>query len=310
MPRWLMRDWGAKLGALLLAAALWFHAATEHSFRRELNVPLVIEDPIVPAGEPAIVPSSPVPATVRVAVSGGGKDLLRTSGDDFLLRLRVPVAAAGSRLSLRLGPTQVENHTELELSVEEVIAPAELTVIVDHSQERRVPVRPRIGLHLAESYTQVGRATLDPDSVDVSGPVSHLRELDAVYTDSLHREAVREDIDLELALHIPEGRQLKMGRDRVRVLINIQELAEYSILNVPVSVTGGPQDAVAEPSRVTVRVRGGADLIGALDPESDLRLTVQYAAAITDEGGLIAARQDRLYEIRQILPARATVGSR
>ena len=44
MHRWLIRDWGAKLGAVLLAAALWFHAATEDSYRRDLDVPLIVEE--------------------------------------------------------------------------------------------------------------------------------------------------------------------------------------------------------------------------------------------------------------------------
>jgi hypothetical protein len=62
---------------------------------------------------------------------------------------------------------------------------------------------------------------------------------------------------------------------------------------------------MAEPSRVTVRVRGGADLIGSLDPEADLGLTVAYVGI--DSSLEIRAPDDRLYEVRQIIPPRATV---
>jgi hypothetical protein len=310
MQRWLTRDWGAKLGAVLLATALWFHAVTEHSYRRALDIPLLIEDPATPAGEASIVLSSAAPSFVRVAVVGTGKDLLRASVDDFLLRVQTPFGPPGRRLSLRLEPTQVESQSELDLYVQDVLAPTDVVVTLDHLQERRVPVRPLVGLRLAESYTQVGPTALDPDSVDVSGPVTHLREIAAIYTDSLFRDGVRDDVDVDLALQVPPGRQLSLGQDRVRVRIDVQELAEYPFLNVPVKVIGGPRGAVAEPSRVTVRVRGGADLIGTLDPENDLRLTVRYAAASDATGGLIEAPPEQLYEIRQIIPARATIVTR
>lgn len=310
MQRPLTRDWGVKLGAIVLAAALWFHAVTERSYRRDLWVPLVIEEPVTKPEEGALVLSSRVPSSVQVAVSGIGKELLRLSGDEFLLRVQLPPGQPGKRFNLRLDPTQVESPAESKVTIDAVVEPSELSVILDHSQDRRVPIRPRIGLRLAESYTQVGPTEIDADSVEITGPQSHLRDIDAIYTDSLFRNDVREDVDLELALQSPEGRLVELRPDRVRVRINVQELAEYEVLNVPVAVVNGPAGAVAEPSRVSVRVRGGADLIGKLDAENDIGLTVRYELARTDEGGLIDAPKDQLFEIRQIVPARATVVTR
>lgn len=310
MQRWFTRDWGVKLGAILLATGLWFHAVTQRSYRRHLDIPLVIEQPVLRAGEPEIVLSSMTPASVRIAVFGPGKDLLRAAGDDFLLRLQLPPGKPGRKLNLRLDPSQVESHSESELAVDAVVEPTELSVILDHSQQWRVPVRPRIGLQLAESYTQVGPMTFDVDSVDVRGPLSHLRQLDVIFTDSLFRADVRDDIDIQLSFQIPEGRLVKVQPEHMRVRINVQELAEYEVLNVPVNVVGGPPGAIAEPSRVSVRVRGGADLIGNLDPETDIHLTVPYDEARSEEGGPISAPGDRLYEVRQVTPARATVVTR
>ena len=306
MHRWLFNDWGVKLGAGLLAAALWFHAVTERAYRRELDVPLVVENPDAAPGRPIVI-ASPVPPTVRIAVFGGGKDLLRASGKDFLLRVQTPSGPAGRRVTLRLEAAQVEAHSDLDLSVEEVLRPTELSVLLDHSEERLVPVRLRLGLRPAESYTQVGPARLEPDSVRVRGPRSHLRDIVAIDTDSLVRTDLRDAIDFELDLQVPSGRLLQLSQERVRVAVDVQELAEYELLNVPVTVIGGPQGAVAEPSRVTVRVRGGADLIGGLDPETAIGLQVDYRASQTPEGGIISAPADRLFEVRQIIPARATV---
>jgi YbbR domain-containing protein len=163
---------------------------------------------------------------------------------------------------------------------------------------------------LADSYTQVGPTEINADSVDITGPHSLLRQINVIYTDSLFRNDVRDDVDMELALEYPDGRLVQLRPNRVRVRINVQELAEYEILNVPVAVVNGPEGAVSEPSRVSVRVRGGADLIGKLDAENDIGLTVRFELARTDEGGLIDAPKGQLFEIRQVVPARATVVTR
>lgn len=304
-----MRDIGVKVGAALLATALWFHAVTELSYRKELDIPLMVEDPVTPPGQVPILLSSEPPATVRIAVFGEGKDLLRLAAQDLLLRVETPVGAPGRRLSLRLDGSAVENHSDLSLQVDEVIEPKELRLVLDHSESRRLPIQLRMGLQLAESYTQVGPPQLDTDSVDVTGPRSHLRELQAIYTDSLFRSGVRDDVDLYLPLLVPSGRRLRLQQDEVHVQIDVQELAEYEILNVPVAVVGAPPQSRAEPSRVSVRVRGGADLIGSLDPETDFGLRIDYAD-IGAEGGQIRSSPDLLFEVRQIVPATATVVQR
>ena len=265
---------------------------------------------ITAPGGVALVISSPVPSSAMIAVTGDGKELLRLSGDDFLLRVHLPPGPPGKRFTLRLDPTQVESQVESDVTVDVVLEPSQLSVILDHSEDRRVPIQPRIGLQLADSYTQVGPTEINADSVDITGPHSLLRQINVIYTDSLFRNDVRDDVNMELALEYPDGRLVQLRPNRVRVRINVQELAEYEILNVPVAVVNGPEGAVSEPSRVSVRVRGGADLIGKLDAENDIGLTVRFELARTDEGGLIDAPKGQLFEIRQVVPARATVVTR
>lgn len=313
MRRWFLVDWGTKLGAVLLAAAFWFHAVTEHSYRREILVPLVVLDPVTPAGETPILLASKAPSMARVAVFGAGKDLLRTNGDDFLLRVQAPPGQPGTRLTVRLGTNQVEDHSDLDVTVEEVVEPRELSVILDRRVERRVPVHPRVDLRPAESYTQVGPLRIDPDSVLILGPRTQVDSIMVIDTeDSLFREGVRDDVDWELALRPPGGSLVEMDRDRVRVRIDVQELAEYEIPNVPVRVQGGPLGTGTEPSRVTVRVRGGADLIGSLDPEADLGLYVDYGhwAMADSMAGLVEAPADRPFQVRLVVPARVEVVAR
>ena len=305
MRRWLLADWGLRLGAVLLGGGLWFYAVTEHSFHREYDIPLVVDAPANPTGGSPIALASQPPSTVRVLAKGNGKDLLRTSASDFVLEVK-PEAEEARHLAIRLSPGQVKSHSEYEVAIEEVLEPQELSLRVDRRVERSVPVRPRVGLRLADAYTQVGGVRVSPDSVRLVGPEGQVRMVEAVETDSLFRDEVRADVDQVLAVRPPPDTMVRLDIGEVRVTADVQELAEYEIPAVPVAVAGGPRGAVARPGRVTVRVRGGADLIGALDPETDFDLFVEYGGPGAGRRE-ISVPEDRLYEVRQITPPQAEV---
>ena len=305
MRRWLFGNLGLKVGAVLLGGGLWFYAVTEHSFEREFDIPLVVTDPANPTGGSPLVLASSPPATVRVLVFGDGKDLLGMSASDFVLRVEPRARVPGNR-AIRLSPGQVVSHSEYEVGIERVVEPQELILAIDRRAERTVPVRPRVTLRLADAYTQVGGVRASPDSVRIVGPEAQVRSVEAILTDSLFEEEVRSDIDRMVALRPPPETMIRLSTDEVRVTADVQELAEYEIPQVPVAVAGGPPGAVAGPGRVTVRVRGGADLIGALDPENDFGLRVEYGGP--EAGRLeIQVPGERLYEIRQITPATTEV---
>jgi len=77
-----------------------------------------------------------------------------------------------------------------------------------------------------------------------------------------------------------------------------------------VSVRNASGRAVAvEPSRVQVKVRGGADVIGHLDPESDLELYVDYVDWVVSgrKVATVKATPSDLFEVQQIVPSEVTL---
>ena len=302
MRRWLFADWGLKLGAVLLGAGMWLYAVSGHSFQREFDIPLVVDDPSNPTGGFPMVLASPPPSTVRVVVKGVGMDLLRTSASDLELRV-APRSRELGPLAVSLRLDQVEVKSEYDIGVERVVEPRELSLQVDRRAERSVPVRPRVGLRIADAYTRVGAILVSPDSVRMVGPAGQVRSVEAIETDSLFEEDLRADVDRMVAVRPPPDTMIRLLTGEVRVTIDVQELAEYEIPEVPVAVRGGPAGAAVSPARVTVRVRGGADLIGALDSETDLGLFVEYAAGQGRRPIMVPG--DRLYEVRQVVPADA-----
>lgn len=303
-------DPGVKLGAVLLACLVWFYAATELNYRTELDIPLQVADPPPTRSGIPIIVSNPVPEKVAVVVSGSGKDILLLEEDALLLRLQLPVGRQGARRKFRLSPEQVVSKTERPVRVEEIVEPKEVEVVLDRLVEADLPVRAQVEVQVADSYTQVGPVEVTPGTVRVSGPASQVRVLSVLRTDSLVQSGVRRDISARLPIPLPEGSRIEMSSDQVTVRVDVQELAEYDIANVPVRVPGaGRRPLAARPSRVTVLVRGGADVIGRLDPESDIEVLadIQGDSPVAGEVVGVIPGENADFEVREIIPEFVTL---
>ncbi len=306
-------EWGAIVAAVVLASLVWFHAVTEHSYRRELTVPLVVEDPPASASGGEMLVANQVPSEALIVVSGSGKDLLfDVRGEDFLIRVQAPSGRPGARLPFRV-TTELVERPDVDVRVEEILRPREIEVLLEQRADKEVPIHPFVRFQVADSYTPVGGVRLEPKSVRISGPRSQVESVRVMRTDSLVMPPVYEDVEKNLSLRPPSGSRLELSHSYVTVRIDIQELAEYDIPSVPVQIRNARGiDLVAEPSRVQVRVKGGADVIGGLDSERDLKLYVDHAAWLRDtqQGGIVHWEPDSLFEIRQVVPAAVNIVSR
>ncbi len=304
-------NWGIKAGALGLALFLWFHAVTEHLYEKEVDIRLLVEDPVsTDSPDLQAIVSNEVPTYVRVLASGRGKDLLQLDRDDFVLRLRTE-GVAGSKYTYRLQPSQIEKKaTEIDIQIEDVLDPKELEIELDQRIKRQLPVRLRLGLQIAQAHVQVGAIYTDPQVVEVIGPRRRIEELEYIFTDSLTLVDVREDIGLDLRLLLPTSSRCVINPSSVRITGDIQILAENDITGVPIEVRNASGRSLrSDPAMVTVRVRGGVDVIANIDPENDIALFVDYMAF---QNGNLSVQKTSYskFEILEIIPPQVNLVSR
>ena len=295
-------SWGIRAGALVLSFALWLHAVTEKYYDKEVAVRLWVEVP--PPGEGAegdMVLASEVPPTVRVLVTGGGKDLLFNLDDDsFILRLRTE----GRNRIHRLTPSQITKRVaDLDVEVKEILRPKEIEIALEPRMERDVPVRVQAKLEVAAAHVQVTPLQADPAFVRVIGPQKQVAALRYVETDSLVLQNVTEDVDVEQSLRHPERTQLAFVPRAVRVRAAVQLLAEDDLIGVPITVRHlGKARLRPEPATAQVKVRGGVGVITGLDPTRDIELYVDYAEYQGSALPVYSA-ETPIFEVRQIVPA-------
>ena len=248
-----------------------------------------------------MVLASEVPSTVRVLVTGGGKDLLFDLDDDsFVLKLRVE----GKSRIHRLTPSQITKRAaDLDIEVKEILEPKEVAIALAPRMERDVPVRVQARLEVAAAHVQVTPLQADPAFVRVIGPQQQVAALRYVETDSLLLQDVAEDVDVEQSLRHPERMQLAFVPGAVRVRAAVQMLAEDDVIGVPITVRHvGKVRLRPEPATAQVKVRGGVSVIAGLKPTRDIELYVDYAEY---QGSALPVHsaETPLFEVRQIAPA-------
>ncbi|MGY8822666.1 MAG: hypothetical protein ACKVJG_01780 [Candidatus Latescibacterota bacterium] len=304
-------DWGIKAGAVGLALFLWFHAVTEHSYEKEINVRLLIEDPLlIDTSQFTAIIANEVPQYVGVLASGSGKELLQLSRDDFVLRVKTEGEASTKR-TYRLQLSHIEKRAaDINVQIEEILHPKELEIEFDRRVEKDLPVRSNAHLQIAQAHVQVGSLYTEPKSVRIIGPKRVLDTMHFVAANSLSMSDVRGDIDETVALFIDKCPRCVVNPNNVRVLASIQILAENNITSVPVEIRNGSGRLIrADPEFVVVKVRGGVDVISNINALKDLDLFVDFKD-FQDGDFSVQKPNYENFEVLEIIPSQINVVSR
>ena len=306
-------DWGIRVGAVLLACFLWFHAVTEHTYTREVNIRLIVENPPLentPSNRSVII-ANKVPERILVQVKGHGKDVLLVKEEDFVLRLRTE-GEVNSRRTYRFQLDQIEKRdAELDVQVEEIIAPSELEVHFDLRVERNLPIVHNIDVQVAPAHVLVGPLSVEPSHVSVVGPRSIVDTIEYVTTDTLRLDNVSDDVDQEVPLSTVADNLWTLGQPSVRVRADVQILADNDMAGVPVKIrNAGGLRLRADPEFVMVKVRGGVDVVSNLNPQEDLNLYVNYVSSQDESYPVLNTDVDAPFEILEITPSQVNLVSR
>ena len=167
------RNLGLKFLSMCIAAMLWLVVAGERVVERVLRAPVEFQN--LPNGLELV---GNLPDTVQVRLRGSSGALSRMAAGDLAAVLDLRTARPGRRL-FHLTPTQIT--VPYGINVVQV-GPSTLTMEFETSGIRTVPVEPDIEGRPAAGF-EVTQVTSDPQTVEVAGPESALKRLDAAVTE-------------------------------------------------------------------------------------------------------------------------------
>jgi YbbR domain-containing protein len=167
------RNLGLKFLSTLVAILLWLIVAGERVVERVMRAPVEFQN--LPAGLELV--GNP-PDTVEVRLRGSSGALSRMAGGDMAAVIDLATARPGRRM-FHIAQNQVTVPYGIEIVQ---VGPSTLTMEFEMSAIRQVKVEPDIAGRPAAGY-EVTRVTSDPEMVEVSGPESALKHLQAAITE-------------------------------------------------------------------------------------------------------------------------------
>ena len=271
--------------AACLGTIIWLTVSLREQYQIAIDVPISIDG--VPSGS-AI--RSPVPPTVHVKLRGDGWRLATLlMGPEVHLALPLESLTSGRRAVLM---NELADRFAARPGIEIMDCdPETLSVDIDRRSKKSVPVAIDCSLSFDNGYGQVGRTSVVPESVSVSGAESIVRSIDAWRTDHRTFESLRSSVDEEIPLATSSPYQLAIRPAKVRVHVSVEPFAEQTFTGLTVQLLSAPADreVVFVPPKLDITVRGGIKQLAALSA-ADFRVTTDYSVIMTDTTGSIEPR--------------------
>jgi YbbR domain-containing protein len=251
--RFLRGDLPLRLASLALAVGLWFVIAGKQTAERGLAVPVELRN--VPrdlelTGDPVNT------VDVRVRASPG----LINSLDSGRILATIDLAGAeeGERI-VQLTPDQIRVPFGFRVVK---ITPALLTLNLERTERKTVPVRPRLIGRPAPGF-EVAEVSSDPVLVTVVGPRSRVREIESAFTEPVSVEGAGQTVEEPVNVGLEDPLLRLEGGSQVQVTARVREARETRVFEgLRVIARGRP--VRLDPSRATVVVAGPAADVRAL----------------------------------------------
>ena len=267
------------LGALGLAFLLWIFVVSDNKYVMAIDLPIEARNLSAQKAH-----REEVPKYASVRLSGTGRDLFKT----FLVK-----KYAGFKLVLDLEgisqeyefilndyfekyPQKMVLPSNFNVSFVEVVYPNRIQISLDEYQVKTVPILTNIIVQPSPGYIQVGKTEISPEKIDIAGPKKELALINHVET--IHDTIIGITTSLENNVEIASyGRLIEYSVDAVEFGINIQEIGERIIVDIPVQVINIPKKirVFPSPQTVSLTVVGGVQRIAKLSPD-DIDIIISF----------------------------------
>ena len=266
-------------GAFGLALLLWVFVVSENEYTLILDIPIEARNLNVQKAH-----KKEVPPTASVRLRGTGRDLFKS----FLLK-----NFAGFKLVLDLEgisqeyefilneyfekyPQKVVLPLNYNLSFVEVIYPNRINISLDEYSVKKVPVISNLHINPAPGFILVNQPIILPSEIEIAGPKKELALIN-------HVETIYDTINGLTSLYKGYteiqslGRLIEYSLNSIEITLDIQDISERIIADIPVRVINVPDKfrVFPSPQTVSLTIVGGVKRISSLIPE-DINVIIDF----------------------------------
>lgn len=235
-----------KLVSVALAALLWFLIAGEKTSEMGLAAPVELQN---------------FPKDLELTGEAVNQVDVRLRGSPGMIQRIVPgdVSAQVDLAGVQEGEHIVHltaDSIRMPFGVKVVkITPAELTLRLERTLQRVVPVRPRL-LGKPGPGFEVGEVVSEPPEVRVAGPTSRVQDVESAYTEPVSVEGATAEVRRLVTIGFEDPLLRIQGEPRARVTVRVHERHERRTLERPVEVRGAARRT--RPATVEIVLSGPA----------------------------------------------------
>ena len=267
------------IGAFSLAILLWLFVISENEYSMLLDMP--IEARNLNSQKTYL---EEVPDYASVMIKGKGRDLFKTylfqGFSDFKLVLDLDGISQQYEFILNdyfdKNPRKVVLPPSYNVSFVEIVYPNRIKISLDEIVEKKVPVITNIEKTSKDGHIQVGEISFIPDSITLTGPKIELDKILGVKTmiDTLSNLSKVTIAKIGL---LAGNRLIKYSVKEVEYSLNIQQISERIVVDIPVKVINKVKGirVFPSPQTVSLTIIGGAIQISQIK-SSDIFVVVDF----------------------------------
>ena len=268
------------IASVIFAIILWGSISLSDSYYTNIEVKLTLTN--FPEG---YTTGSQVPENIKLRVRGQGWRLVPINvGPET--EFKVSVGGDSGRQNISLN-NYLESNRWLLSDVDIInLYPDSLNFFVERVISKKLPVVSGFYLEFKPGYGLASEIKLNPDSVIVKGPLSHLRSRKEIKTNAIPLELLDSRTSTEVTLEKITG--FKYSTNLVDVVLDVQRIVDKQFENILVDVLDIPsgREVVLLPNKINISIRGGIEILGKLMPEQ-FHAHVKYQTLIEDTTGSV-----------------------
>lgn len=157
---------------------------------------------------------------------------------------------------------------------------------VERISFRRVPIDPDIAVNFKDEYGMISNISIEPDSVDISGPESKIKNIEKVKTELIEFNNVDNSVSANVPLEKIES--IDYYYNFTKIEFDVQKISNKTFEDVAVETRNVPTSKQLDlfPPKIRVVLRGGINVLGKLVSE-DINPYVTFDQALNDTLGAI-----------------------
>jgi hypothetical protein len=268
------------IASIIFATILWGSISLSDIYYTNVDVNLALSN--FPQG---YTTGSLLPEKINLRVRGQGWKLLSINvGPETEFRVTLNKDSGNFNIDLE---RYLETNRSLFSDVEIIkIYPDSINFFVERVMKKKLPVVSGLDLEFKPGYGLASEILFKPDSIIVNGPISYLRDMKEIKTESRAFDLL--DNRIETEINFPKMYGFNFNTNTVEVSLDIQRIVDKQFENIPVEVIEFPagNEVVLLPNKIGIQLRGGIEILGKLKPEQ-ISAYVKYQTLVRDTTGSV-----------------------